>query len=162
MGTEQMWQLVGDEMWVGDQLWHCSYLKTEHKDKLAQKKSLVLQSLLFFLKHKQPTQQQHTGKGAPPVSTWCDIMPQCQSDVQASVIGECEKNVRGGWLTVQTHIPKHTNTRTVWSSIRGHTQVMQGFLLTAPVPYRHHRLPLVSNPGIKIKEGNGGRGRVGQ
>lgn len=36
-------------MWVGDQFWHCWYLKTEHNDKVAQK-SPFLQSLLFFFK----------------------------------------------------------------------------------------------------------------
>lgn len=57
-----------------------------------------------------PTQRQHTGEGALPVSAWRDIMPQCQSDVQASMIGECEKNVRGRWVTAQIHA--HTVQRT--------------------------------------------------
>lgn len=47
MATERIWQLFENEMWVGDQLWHCSNLKTEHKDKLA-KKAPVHKSLLFL------------------------------------------------------------------------------------------------------------------
>lgn len=113
-------------MWVGDQFWHCSYLKTEHKDKVAQKKSPFPQSLLFFLKnkHRQPTQQQHTGEGALPVSAWRDIMPQCQSDVQASMIGECEKNVRDRWVTVQIHTHTHT-----WFNIQGTHRWCKAFCL---------------------------------
>lgn len=147
-----MWQLDTGEMWVGDQLWHCSYLKTECKDTLTNThthKSPVPQSLLFFLKHKhrQPTQQQHTGEGVLPVSAWRDIMPQCQSDFQAGVIGECEKNVKGTWVAVQTH------------NIQKHTQVMQLCFLTAPVLYRHHPLLLASNPDIKKKGETGKRER---
>lgn len=144
---------------ISDQLWHCSNLKTEHKDKLGGEKKEnppVPQSLLFFLKHKhrQPTQQQHMGERALPVSTWRDIMPLCHSDVRASVIGECERKVRGRWVTVQTYTRAHIHT---------HTQVMQGLLLMAPVPYRHHPLLLASNPGMKKNERKGGgRGRVGQ
>lgn len=54
-----------------------------------------------------------------------------------------------------THISTH-----VQFNIQKLTQVMQGFLLTAPVPYRHHPLLLASNPGIKKKRGKGGRERV--
>jgi len=36
---------------------------------------------------------------------------------------------------------------------------MQNFLLTAPVPYRHHLPLLASNPGIKKETGKGGAGR---
>ncbi len=44
----------------------------------------------------------------------------------------------------------HTHTHTYSLMYKTtHTQVMQGFLLTAPVPYRHHPLLLASNPGIK-------------
>lgn len=144
----------GWDVGIGDQLWHCSYLKTEHKHKLAKKKSPVPQLLSFFLKHKhrQPTHQQHMGEGVLPVSSWRDIMPQCQSDVQARVIGECEKNARGKWVTVQGHTHNSTNKST-------HSQVEPGFLLTAPVPYRHHPLLLASNPGIKKKRGEGWRER---
>lgn len=45
--------------------------------------------------------QQHMGKGALPVSMWSDIMPLCQSDVQATVISE--KNVCGNQVTLHTH-----------------------------------------------------------
>lgn len=74
-------------------------------------------------------------------------MPQCQSDFQAGVIGECEKNVKGTWVAVQTH------------NIQKHTQVMQLCLLTAPVLYRHHPLLLASNPDIKKKGETGKRER---
>lgn len=125
---EGMWQLDEGEMWVGDQPWHCSYLKTENKDKLTHEKKWKNKEIsrpphtpIFFFpsvflkhKHRRPTQQQHTGEGAPAVSAWRDIMPQCQSDVQANVIGECEKDVISDSVSTQTRL--HTHKRWCKSS----------------------------------------------
>lgn len=51
-------------------------------------------------------------------------------------------------MTVRTHTH-------MWFDTKKRTQVTQGFLLTAPVPYRYHPLPLASSPAIKEKRGKG-------
>lgn len=149
------WELSGCDSWmrmrcgIGDQLWHCSNLKTEHKDKLAKK---LLSPSLFYSSLNTNTDS--------PRNNNTRVKERCLS-AHGVILCHCVTvmfrpawlvSVRGTWGAHEWH------THTLSSTCK-RTQVMQGFLLTAPVPYRHHPLLLASNPGIKKK---GCRERVGQ
>lgn len=155
LGTERLWQLDEGEMWVGDQPWHCSYLKVEHKDKLDQK-SCVPQSFLFPLN----TNTESPRNNSTPEKERCLSVHCLMLSYSVRVMFKPERLVsvrrmRGADKWQCNHV--HTQLK-----IQKHAQVMQDFLLTAPVPYRHHLLLLASNPGTKKKSAEGKRKRLGR
>lgn len=127
-------------------------------------------ALTLFISENRAQRETHTKKNLPSPSLFYSFLPTttttherrsaaCQRMAwyYASVSQWCSgQHDWWVWGKCEGQMSDSVNTHTCTSTYNSTHSWCKGFLLTAPVPYRHHPLLLVSNPGIRKKKKGGG------